>query len=228
MKNRSNLREIIIDDITNDIISGKLKPGEKIPGEFELVDKYKVSRATVREALKMLESKGLITIKHGAGSFVNDVTPESFMKPLLPILVLSDFDVRDILEARLPLEVQAISLCVDKIEPEQINELKHLVNEMEVKLSDNEIEQYNDMDLDFHLLIAKASNNRVLYQMINALKDLLKEQMKRNIVIPNATERSIMRHRLMVEAIEHKEKELAMQLMTLHINDSIDALEITF
>lgn len=225
MKKRSNLCDMIFEDITKDIIGGVLKPGEKIAGEYEFAEKYEVSRFTVREAMKKLDSMGLITIKHGIGSFVNEVTPESFMKPLLPVLVMSNIDIREICEARLPLEVQSISLCIDKIDKDKLNEMKQLVVKMEKALNNKDFTKYNELDIAFHLLIAKASKNRVLFQMLNTLQDMLREQMKRDIVVPNSTERSISRHKLMVEAIEHKEKELAKQLMTLHINDSIDSLE---
>lgn len=225
MKKRSNLCDIILDDITKDIIGGVLKPGEKIAGEYELAKKYEVSRFTVREAMKKLDSMGLITIKHGIGSFVNEVTPESFMKPLLPVLVMSNIDIREICEARLPLEVQSISLCIDRIENEKLHEMKQIVVKMEKALNNKEFGKYNELDIGFHLLIAKASKNRVLFEMLNTLQDMLREQMKRDLIVPNSTERSISRHKLMIEAIERKEKELAKQLMTLHINDSIELTE---
>jgi len=224
LKKRSNLCDIILEDITKDIINGVLKPGEKIASEYDLAEQYEVSRFTVREAMKKLDAKGLIVIKHGVGSFVNSITPESFMKPLLPVLVISNIDIREICEARLPLEVQSISLCVDKIDDEKLKELKQLVVKMEKALSAGELEKYNELDIKFHLLIAKASKNRVLFEMLNTLEDMLREQLRRDVIVPNATERSINRHKLMVEAIAHKEKELAKQLMTLHINDSIDYL----
>lgn len=225
MKKRSNLCDMIFEDITKEIIGGVLKPGEKIAGEYEFAEKYEVSRFTVREAMKKLDSMGLITIKHGIGSFVNEITPESFMKPLLPVLVMSNIDIREICEARLPLEVQSISLCVDKIDADKLNEMKQIVVKMEKALENKEFEKYNELDIGFHLLIARASKNRVLFEMLNTLQDMLREQMKRDIVVPDSTERSISRHKLMIEAIEHKEKELAKQLMTSHINDSIDFLE---
>ena len=224
MKKRSNLCDIILDDITRDIIGGILKPGEKIAGEYELAEKYEVSRFTVREAMKKLDSMGLIIIKHGVGSFVEEVTPESFMKPLLPVLVMSNIDIREICEARLPLEVQSISLCAGRIDKEKLDEMKQMVTKMEEALNNEEFEKYNELDIRFHLLIAKASKNRVLFEMLSTLQDMLREQMKRDIIVPNATQRSISRHKLMVEAIERKEIELAKQLMTLHINDSIDYL----
>ena len=226
MKKRSNLCDIIFEDITKDIIGGVLKPGEKIAGEYEFAEKYEVSRFTVREAMKKLDSMGLITIKHGVGSFVNKVTPESFMKPLLPVLVMSNIDIREICEARLPLEVQSISLCIDRIDVEKLNEMKQIVVKMEKALNNKEFEKYNELDIGFHLLIAKASKNRVLFEMLNTLQDMLREQMKREMIVTNSSERSINRHKLMIEAIERKEKELAKQLMTLHINDTIDVIDI--
>ena len=219
-----NLCDMIVDDIKKDIISGELKPGDKISGEYDLAKKYEVSRFTVREAMKKLDSTGLITIKHGIGSFVNEITPESFMKPLLPVLVMSNIDIQEICEARLPLEVQSISLCIDRINDEKLSEMKEVYKKMERALSEKDINKYNELDIQFHLLLAKASENRVLFEMLSTLQDMLREQLKRDVKVPDSLERSIKRHKLMIEAIENKEKELAKQLMTLHINDSIDYL----
>ena len=219
-----NLCDMIVDDIKKDIISSELKPGDKISGEYDLAKKYEVSRFTVREAMKKLDSTGLITIKHGIGSFVNKITPESFMKPLLPVLVMSNIDIQEICEARLPLEVQSISLCIDRINDEKLSEMKEIYKKMERALSEKDIDKYNELDIQFHLLLAKASENRVLFEMLSTLQDMLREQLKRDVKVPDSLERSIKRHKLMIEAIENKEKELAKQLMTLHINDSIDYL----
>jgi len=224
MKKRNNLCNLIVEDIKKNIIGGILKPGEKISGEFEFAEQYEVSRFTVREAMKMLDSMGLITIRHGIGSFVNEVTPKSFMKPLLPVLMMSDTDIERICEARLPLEVQAIYLCVDRIDKEELSKMKQLIEKMDKALSIKEFDNYNELDIEFHLLIAKASKNQVIFEILNTLQDMLREQMKRVSAAPDSKERSIKRHKLMVEAIENKEKELARQLMTLHINDSIEYL----
>lgn len=219
-----NRCDMIVEDLKKDIISGDLKPGDKIAGEYDLAKKYEVSRFTVREAMKKLDSMGLITIKHGIGSFVNEITPESFMKPLLPVLVMSNIDIQEICEARLPLEVQSISLCIDRVNEEKLNQMKELYAKMEKALAKNDFEEYNELDIQFHLLLAKASENRVLFEMLSTLQDMLREQLRRDMKVPHSMERSIRRHKLMIEAIENKEKELAKQLMTLHINDSIDYL----
>lgn len=224
MKKRSNLCDVVVEDLTRNIINGILKPGEKIASEFGLADKYEVSRFTVREALKKLDSMGLLTIKHGIGSFVNEVKPESYMKPLLPVLVMSNIDIREICEARLPLEVQSISLCIDNVDAKKLDEMKLLLEKMEIALADNNFDKYDDLDIEFHLLIARASKNRVIYEMLSTLQDMLREQLRRESSSPHYKELSVKRHKLMVDAIENKEKELAKQLMTLHINDSIDVL----
>lgn len=219
-----NLCDMIVEDFKKDIINGELKPGDKIAGEYDLAKKYEVSRFTVREAMKKLDSMGLISIKHGIGSFVNEIKPESFMKPLLPVLVMSNIDIREICEARLPLEVQSISLCIDRVTNEKLNQMKELYAKMEKALDKNDFEEYNELDIQFHLLLAIASENRVLFEMLSTLQDMLREQLRRDMKVPHSMKRSIRRHKLMIEAIENKEKELAKQLMTLHINDSIDYL----
>lgn len=222
MKTRQKMNEVVAEGIKEEIMKGNLKPGDRLPGEYELADRYGVSRFTVREAMKILNSLELIDIRHGVGMFVKQPTPEDYMKPMLSAMILTSNNLITICEARLPIEVQAIGLCSERREEADIRELEELCDEMQAELNRNELAEYNRLDLEFHLKIAKASKNAILYEILNMLQSFLRIQMDETVEAPNSKERSIERHRGMVAAIEQKNRQLAELLMSQHINDSID------
>ena len=218
---RKNFCDEIVEDLYSKILSGIYKPGDQIPNEFELAEKYNVSRFVIREAIKNLCTSGIIRVERGRGTFVNKLNSVSFMKPLLPLLMLDDREMVEICEARLAIEKQTVLLCAQKASEEDVENLYSLLKEMEECLGDNDFEGYNNLDFKFHLYIAKASGNRILYIMLETIQDLLIAELHRTSVAPNANKNSIARHRSIVDALKEKKGLDAMKLMNDHIEDAI-------
>lgn len=225
MKRRSNLNDQIAEEIRNKIIEGKLAPGTRLKGEFELADEYGVSRFTIREAMGKLSSMGLVEIKQGIGTFVNEVSPESYMKPLLPMIVLSSNDISIICEVRIPLEDQAVRLFCERATEGDLEELKHIYDEMVEVLNSGDDDRYSSLDVDFHLHIAKASGNSIIYRMLDMFHDLLKNAMIEVYELPLARERSIQKHDSLVKALQERNVEIASAVMKQHIKDSIEHID---
>lgn len=216
------MNEVVAESIKEEIMKGNLKPGDRLPGEYELAERYGVSRFTVREAMKILNSLELIDIRHGVGMFVKQATPEDYMKPMLSTMILTSNNLLTICEARLPIEVQAIGLGSERRDEKDIEELERLCDEMQKALDEDSPKEYNHLDLEFHLKIAMASKNAILYEILNMLQSFLRIQMDETVEAPNSKERSMERHRGMVAAVRQKNRQLAELLMSQHINDSID------
>ncbi|MGI6326125.1 MAG: FadR/GntR family transcriptional regulator [Saccharofermentanales bacterium] len=222
MRKKNNLNQKVAESVRQKIVSGELQPGDRLPGEYELADQFQVSRFTVREAMMQLASIGLIEIRHGVGMFVSKLSPLSHIKLLFPIIALTSQDIKTICEVRLPIEIQSISLCVKRAVPEDIWELKEIYSSMIDALEKEDYDHYTELDFDFHLCIARISDNPILYEMLNMLHEFLHVQMKEMLATPNSAERSITKHQRMIEAIEQRDSVLAELIMSRHINDSID------
>jgi GntR family transcriptional repressor for pyruvate dehydrogenase complex len=222
MKRHTSLSETIAESIKNDIIKGIWKPGDRLPGEYELANYYEVSRFTVREAIKRMSSTGLVTVEHGIGTFVNTVAPDSYMKPLLPLIALSDTDMLTICEARQPIEVQSIALCTMRATDDDILKMKDIYRQMQEVMQKEDYDAYHQIDLAFHKTIAQASRNMIIYTIMEMLQDFLRAQMTEVFSAPNSKMRSLERHRAMIEAIEERNVEMGKLLMSQHIQDSID------
>ena len=220
-KKRINLSKKIAEIIRQEIINKQLKPGDRLPGEYELSEQYGVSRFTIREAMNYLSSIGLVDIRHGVGMFVDSPTSENYIKPLVSILTLTDNDIVTICETRMPIETQAIALCAQRITSGEIEQLEAIYAEMEVYYEKDDLDGYNDADLNFHLAIALYSRNSIIYEILSALQDLLRAQIHDVLIVPNSRDNSIKKHLLMIEAIKQRDSDLASLLMSRHINDSI-------
>ena len=225
MEEKTNICDRLVEVIQNKILTGEYKPGDRLPSENEFAESHGISRFSVREALKKLDSMGLITVQQGKGSYINTITPVSYMKPLLPMLMVSDHEIEQVLYARLPIEMQTANLAAQKAGPEHISRLVELMRQMELALYNDNQDEYNDLDLKYHMCIAEASGNPILYEILDILHDLLNKQIIRTSGSASRN-RSIKRHRMLLDAIENGESNLASEIMRLHIEDSIRFMSI--
>lgn len=222
---RKSLSDRVLEIIQQNIIENIYRPGDKLPVENELAQKFGVSRITIREAITKLSFMGIVTIKQGEGTFIRKVTPESFMKPLLPMLLLDQKNIYDISVARLTIEVKTIELAAENATEQDIDYLASLVDKMESDLANKELNKYNSHDVLFHLHIAKASGNLILYKVLEIIQDLMKGQITITSAVPFANERSIEGHKIILQAIKNKDKRLATKTMKEHINSAVEYLK---
>ena len=226
MEEKTNICDRLVDIIQKKILSGEYKPGDRLPSENEFAENHGISRFSVREALKKLNSMGLVTVQQGKGSFINSITPSSYMKPLLPMLMVSDHEIEQVLYARLPIEKQTANLAARKAKPQHISRLVELMRQMELALYIDNQDAYNELDLKYHMCIAEASGNQILYEILDILQDMLTKQIKRTSR-SSSRNRSIKRHRMLLDAIENGESDLASEIMRLHIEDSIRFMSLS-
>ncbi len=168
---------IIVKQILDMIESGYLVPGEKLPNELEIVRQTDVSRTSVREALSALELMGIITRLPGEGTFISQnahighYTPKNILEKFLEDTekVNGSFEA---LEARMALEPSVTIMAARRAEPEQIEKMETLLKDSTAALKNNDIDLFLDMDREFHIAVAEATNNDVIASIS---KNLLKQ-----------------------------------------------------
>lgn len=154
------LTDKVADDIVRTIIGKELKPGDKLPNEFDLASKLGVGRSTVREAIKILVSRNVVEIRRGAGTFVS--TRSGVSEDPLGLQFLDD-DIRvatDLLQLRFLIEPRLASLAAGNSTPEQIAEMMQLCDACEKKMLAGE--RFAEENTSFHAAIARASGNVVV------------------------------------------------------------------
>jgi len=195
-------------------IGTTLQPGDALPSERELAERYRVGRSSVREALRMLESRGLIESR-GSGTFVIAPWRNPFQEPLSLVVAGEDVDRTQLFEVRRMLEAEAAALAAKRRSLGDLELMHEATDEMEAAVGSADV--YVAADIRYHLVIAEATGNRLLLHLMQAIRERLTEMFGTVFKFPGGPERSIAQHRLITQAIAAEDAERARQAMTEHI-----------
>lgn len=211
---RRKIYEELADRLIDQMRAGNLKPGDPLPTERELTGSYGVGRSSVREALRMLESQGLIR-SIGTGAFVVAEYGNPLNHSLDLLLSLQATNLRELFEVRKILEVECATLAAMRRSARDLAAMAGAIDEMEAGLADQR--RYIEADLQFHLTVAAASRNRVALHMMQAIRGLLQDALASIYYIPGSPQRSIAQHRQILSAIAAGDADAARQRMMEHL-----------
>jgi GntR family transcriptional repressor for pyruvate dehydrogenase complex len=214
--------EDIVKQIRTLIEKGKLKRGDQLPVERELSETFKVSRATVREAIFNLEVMRLVQRRQGDGTYVIASSEETLVQPLAAALFHERDDIIDIFSIRKMIEPEVAQLASANATPEEIAELEELLKEQEEEIAGGKSSVQTDTD--FHHLLARMSRNRILERLLLALVDLLRRTRENYLQTNERTERSLRGHREILKAIKNGQGRVARQAMRRHLEDVENAV----
>lgn len=188
------------------IIVENMKPGEKLPTEIELAERLSVGRSTIRESLKVLSSKGLIQ-RGNEGTFVSEKVNKCLIAPLNLLINMRIGNVEELLELRQMLELEIILKAARNAEKDIIEELDYINWQMkEPGLSPDSLQQ---LDIKFHNTIAKATGNTVLIELLNAVRQVIANNVEDNQMAAQMIEESINFHQQLIEAMREKDSNRA-------------------
>lgn len=214
---KQNLYEGVIKYIQGQIISGELKPGDKLPPQDKFAKQLGVSRVTLREALKGLNTLGLIHIKQGGGTYIKEVTPDLFMQPMVPVM-MSNENVMEIIEARLYVELGTVHLCSMNRDQRILGKIQKTLIDMEKSLEDEDPNLFTSSDLHFHLAIGEGSGNSILMKILEIIQDILYQQQKKINIYPQVRKESYKDHQRIYQFIKGQDGEKGQQAMLKHLN----------
>ena len=174
---KTRVAESLANEVKEKILRGKLKCGDRLPSERDLAKQCSTSRITVREAFRMLENEGLLLIKRGAegGAFIAETNYKNVMHQLNVFFEYGYLSLEKLLEARLIVEPEVARLSAQRRTEDHINELEAAIHRCQEALDRKNPEP--DLQLQFHYLIAKASQNPLLIAVSNSLIRFLGEKM---------------------------------------------------
>lgn len=169
---RETLPAGIASTMRRQIESGELGAGLRLPGHRDLARQFSVSLSSVREAISMLVSAGLVETRAGRGTFVAFEPPINHQRVGPP---LTRAEVEDLVDARLLIEVRLAELAAERATDEQLAALLDAVEHMDAASASSR--SYPDADVEFHIAVAAAANNRYLLQAMNDLRAYLRDDM---------------------------------------------------
>src|SRR5687768_11135085 len=160
------LAQKLVADFADRIHRGILKPGTKLPPEFDITREYRVSRAVVREAISHLQAARLVEARHGIGTFVLEPPNDTNFR-IDPATVVTIGDVLSLLELRISFETESAALAAQRHTPEELQEMQTCIDTIQRHLETDC--QTTKPDFQFHLSIARATHNRYYVELINHL-----------------------------------------------------------
>jgi GntR family transcriptional repressor for pyruvate dehydrogenase complex len=219
---KTRVYEEIVDKVKIMIGKGRLQSGEKLPGERELSEVFQVSRSSVREALRALESQGYLESRQGDGTYIARKPVESLVSPLASVIFSEKDSQMELFEMRRLIEPQLAYLAAERATKEEIAQLEEALVLQEQAIARGETG--TEVDKVFHYLMAEATKNKVLLRLNDYMRGLLAESRKKYLQVEGRPEKSIARHRQVLDAIKAGDAELAAQVMLDHVRDIEDCL----
>lgn len=199
------------------IVAGEFAVGTRLPGERALLQRFSVSRTVIREAISRLESRGLLRVYPSRGTYVTG-TPEWGVKAQWQSWVARDSDkLLAILEVRECLEVRAAALAIERASDDDLAELRLAHLSFEQQIARESVADMSHWDKVFHHQLAISSGNSVLASFVQNVNDVIASQRRSILADPAIARRSLEQHRRIVEAVEARESEQAMQAVAEHI-----------
>jgi GntR family transcriptional repressor for pyruvate dehydrogenase complex len=212
---RQSLPDKLARQIRGTIQSGNYRRGDRLPPIVEMAKRFEVGQPSIREALKRLEAMGVVQIRHGAGVFVSRSEEVLVLASPDHAGMLTKKLLLDLLRARIPIELQAVSDAVGRATQEQVQELRRILDEAEEHLDDDE--RLNAVNTEFHGKIAVASGNFVTAQLQAVLHELFAEEQRLICGIFGSRDAAHQHHLQILDAIERRDSELAVERMRSHL-----------
>jgi len=204
------------DEIRKMIKEAGFQPGDKVFSESELTKRLDVSRSSVREAIRILEVTGLVTVHHGKGVFLNDLQKDQF-ETLRQWIADHENSLFEQFEVRLLIEPEAAALAAEKAQEEEIAELHTLSAAFAEAADAGNTGTAIEADSAFHTAVAKATRNRTIHVLMSTFGQNLTEAWVTSLNMPGRMQKTVSEHGKILAAIEARAPEEARKQMRRHL-----------
>jgi GntR family transcriptional repressor for pyruvate dehydrogenase complex len=213
---KTRIAEEIADRIRVLILDGTMPAGRPLPSERLLATRFGVSRGSVRDALRMLETIGLIETRHGQGTFPHELTVDRLVVPLASVLSYRRDLQDELLDVRRMFEPAVARVAATRMSDQDLADLQRILETQRRKLKTHRSAIVEDTA--FHAVLARATQNRVVMRIMETLNDLLVESRKRTLQQKGRPERSLEGHEAVVAALRRGDADGAALAMHSHID----------
>ena len=207
--------EDVVAQIRALIDDGRLKQGDQLPTERELSETFRVSRATIREAIRTLESAKLVQSRQGDGTYVLASSEETLVQTLAAVLFNEKDTIYDIFYVRKIIEPHVAELAAENATPGEIKELATLIMEHEESIAEGK--SVTKYDSAFHGLLARMSKNPIMERLLSALVDLFEQTRGEYLQNDERAKKSFIGHHEVFTAIKNRDCTAARRAMSRHL-----------
>lgn len=212
---RIGLTEQLIEKLESLVLKGVLSPGEQLPPERQLADLLSVSRASLRQALKVLQVMGVLEVRQGSGNYLSEAAEEILKVPASILVPLKGLTQAELFEVRRSMEAEAAAAAAERATPKDLEAMRIELEGM--RANNHDRIAYGLHDLAFHNAIASASSNRCFIWFLSLANKVLYQALLRR-PMPHGMENSIEEHESILRAIEVRNPILARNEMLKHVS----------
>lgn len=219
------ISDSVIDAIKEMIAEDGFKPGDKFYSENELTKKLQVSRSSIREALRILEVTGQVSVKQGKGIYINDKQGQQFSE-FSSWLKANERSIRDNFEVRLIIEPKAAGYAAEKADKKDLDKMEDAYKNFVKYARVHKIEEAILCDGKFHRLLAGATKNKTLYVLMKAMIMNLPNGWISSLYTPGRIEQTVDEHNDILQAIKKHDKIGAENAMTRHLLNALHDISV--
>jgi GntR family transcriptional repressor for pyruvate dehydrogenase complex len=206
----------IVNQIRGLISLGRLKPGDQLPPERELVKQFGVSRPSLREGLNSLVAMGFLEVKQAKRTFVKSLTSERMQDPLSLLIKTDTQKIFDLIEVRKAIEAWGAFQAAQRATEEDIKQLETIIEEMKLALKEGR--SLEKEDADFHLAMAQATHNTIQTHIMSTIYDLLRESVAKVFTDTRKVKKLLHQHYRIFRAIKSHFPDKARERTIEHLN----------
>ena len=223
---KTRLYELIADEIQNAILTKAFSVGDRLPSEQSFAAQFDVSRNVIREALKVLQARGIVEVLDGSGAYVAQPNAGSVTNALGHYMrfIGVDSSIKSLYESRRILEGWNVRLAAERADAHDLEHLRHYLAQMQDNMVKS-IDLWTDADLSFHIAIAKATHNIFLPLLLEPLVGQLRKVIAEGYLSPGAVVTGLEAHQRVFDCISKQDAEGACVAMTDHLRDSEERVE---
>jgi DNA-binding FadR family transcriptional regulator len=190
-----------IKQIVQAISDGKYKMGDKLPNEYELISELGISRNSLREAMRVLSTVGVVEIKRGDGTYVCDQINPSVFDSMIYGLVFEASSSKELVELRQGLDEIMLKLAIQKADEADIEDLNHYIEAMDMHFNNGNVDAASIADYNFHLRIVESGRNKLLTRIVKGVYQFFKESIHENITTEEQFAHASEYHRQLLDVI---------------------------
>jgi DNA-binding FadR family transcriptional regulator len=215
--NKESVTSIIINKITELLISQELKPGDQLPAEMQLAQQFNVGRNSVREAIKMLSYMGIIEIKRGVGTFVVESMSADIFNPMVLGLIIEKKTSLELIELRMFIETVISEIVINKASDNDFNKLEEINDRLEKEAQNTkpDTESMTKFDISFHETVLNLTNNTPLIMIGKAIYALFFNSISKTVESDPML--AVSNHRLVIHAFKNRD----IEMLRKHLKESL-------
>lgn len=219
---KQSLSDKLAQRIRGMIQKGDYGQGDRLPPIMEMAKRFSVGHPTIREALKKLETMGIVEIRHGSGVYVSRSEEVLVLaSPDYPGTVTKKL-LLDLIDTRVPLEMKSVAEAVKNATLDDLVEMRRLLKQAGDNFDDDVV--LNETNMGFHRQIAIASGNTVLLQLLDVLRDLFTEEQRLILGIFGSRDRDHREHLAILESLENRDEAVGVERMRKHLQGVADSI----